>query len=50
MGLCIKSMANEKEEIEYLENISANKDAQEANVALQKMVTDVEKGKSTQKI
>lgn len=31
MTSCIKSLANEKEEIEYLEKISANVDAQEAN-------------------
>ena len=31
MASCIKSLANEKEEIEYLEKISANVYAQEAN-------------------
>lgn len=32
MGSCIKSMANEKEEVEYVEKISAIVDAQEADV------------------
>ena len=31
MASCIKSLANEKEEIEYLEKISTNVYAQEAN-------------------